>query len=575
MVDFVKSSNRSIQQLARHLIIQFVIPLFVLSVHCFLTAQTVPQQSGWRPRRHALNVAVTVSPTTASLQAGQQSQFTATVSGTNNKAVTWTASGGTVTSGGQYTAPSSAGTYKLTATSVADSSESACAVVTVNPATANPVTVTSASLSPATVVGGSSSTGTVTLSGAAPAGGALVTLTSNNAAAQVGASVTVTAGAKTATFPVTTSTVATTTSSSISATYNSSTKSAALTVNPVTVAVTMTSVSLTPATVVGGSSSTGTVTLSAAAPAGGVLVTLASNSAAAQVGASVTVAAGTKTATFPVTTSTVATTTTAAISATYNSSTQSATLTVSQPSQISISISPGTASLQTGGQQQFTAYVSGTSNTAVTWSASSGTVTTSGLYVAPSAAGTYTVTAVSAADPTKSTSATVSVSAATAIAVSISPTAVALSQKSQQQFAATVSGSSNTAVTWAVTQGTGTITQSGLYTAPQAVETDIVVVTSQADSTKSASASITVAASHSVALSWSPSSSSSISYYDAYRGTVSGGPYTLLATDVTSTSYTDSNVQSGSTYYYVTTAVESNGEQSAYSNEVQAVIPTP
>jgi fibronectin type 3 domain-containing protein len=84
-----------------------------------------------------------------------------------------------------------------------------------------------------------------------------------------------------------------------------------------------------------------------------------------------------------------------------------------------------------------------------------------------------------------------------------------------------------------------------------------------------------VAASHSVALSWSPSSSSSISYYDAYRGTVSGGPYTLLATDVTSTSYTDSNVQSGSTYYYVTTAVESNGEQSAYSNEVQAVIPTP
>jgi len=287
------------------------------------------------------------------------------------------------------------------------------------------------------------------------------------------------------------------------------------------------------------------------------------------------VASGTKTATFPVTTSTVATTTAAAISATYNSSTQSVTLTVSQPSQISISISPGTASLQTGGQQQFTAYVSGTSNTAVTWSASSGTVTTSGLYVAPSAAGTYTVTAVSAADPTKSTSATVSVSAATAIAVSISPTAVALSQKSQQQFAATVSGSSNTAVTWAVTQGTGTITQSGLYTAPQAVETDIVVVTSQADSTKSASASITVAASHSVALSWSPSSSSSISYYDAYRGTVSGGPYTLLATDVTSTSYTDSNVQSGSTYYYVTTAVESNGEQSAYSNEVQAVIPTP
>ena len=428
-------------------------------------------------RRHDHYVSVTVSPTTASLQPGQQTQFTATVSGTRNTAVTWTASGGTVTSSGQYTAPSSAGTYTLTATSVAKSSEPASAVVTVNP-----VTVVSA---------------------------------------------------------------------------------------------TLTSVSLTPATVVGGSSAKGTVTLSGAAPAGGALVTLASNSAAAQVGASVTVAAGTTTAAFPVATSTVAMTTAASISAAYNSSTQSATLTVSPPSQISISISPGTASLQTGGQQQFTALVSGTSNTAVTWSASSGTVTTSGSYVAPSAAGTYTVTAVSAADPTKSASATVSVSAATAISVSVSPTTVALSQASQQQFAATVSGSSNTAATWAVTQGTGTITQSGLYTAPQSAETDIVVATSQAASTKSASASITVVAPHSVALSWSPPSSSSISYYDVYRGTVSGGPYTLLAGDVSSTSYTDSSVQSGGTYYYVTTAVDSSGEQSAYSNIAQAVIPTP
>jgi fibronectin type 3 domain-containing protein len=84
-----------------------------------------------------------------------------------------------------------------------------------------------------------------------------------------------------------------------------------------------------------------------------------------------------------------------------------------------------------------------------------------------------------------------------------------------------------------------------------------------------------VVAPHSVALSWSPPSSSSISYYDVYRGTVSGGPYTLLAGDVSSTSYTYSSVQSGGTYYYVTTAVDSSGEQSAYSNIAQAVIPTP
>jgi fibronectin type 3 domain-containing protein len=148
-------------------------------------------------------------------------------------------------------------------------------------------------------------------------------------------------------------------------------------------------------------------------------------------------------------------------------------------------------------------------------------------------------------------------------------------EKWLQQFAATVSGSSNTAVTWAVTQGTGTITQSGVYTAPQVVETDIVKVTSQADSTKSATATITVAAPHSVSLSWSPSSSSGISSYNVYRGSVSGAPYSLLKNSVNSTLYTDSNVQSGTTYYYVTTAVDSSGMESAYSDDAQAVIPMP
>jgi fibronectin type 3 domain-containing protein len=84
-----------------------------------------------------------------------------------------------------------------------------------------------------------------------------------------------------------------------------------------------------------------------------------------------------------------------------------------------------------------------------------------------------------------------------------------------------------------------------------------------------------VVAPHSVALSWSPSSSPGISSYNVYRGTVSGGPYSLLTTGVSSTLYTDSNVQSGSTYCYVTTAVDSSGAESGYSNETQAVIPMP
>ena len=252
----------------------------------------------------------------------------------------------------------------------------------------------------------------------------------------------------------------------------------------------------------------------------------------------------------------------------------SATVMVATQPQVSISISPTTSSLQGGGQQLFVAMISGTSNTAVTWSASAGTIASNGTYTAPSAAGNYTVTAVSVADPTKSASAAVSVSVPQAIAVRVSPATVSMPQKWQQQFAATVSGSSNTAVTWAVTQGIGTITPSGLYTAPQNVETDVVTATSQVDSTKSASAIVTVLPPHSVSLTWMPSSSSGVSY-NVYRGTVSGGPYSLLKSGVSSTAYTDSNVQSGSTYYYVTTAVDASGSQSVYSDEAPAVIPMP
>ena len=87
------------------------------------------------------------------------------------------------------------------------------------------------SLSPTTVIGGSTSTGTVTLSGAAPTGGATVTLSSSNtAAATVPASVLVAAGAKTATFMVSTKVVSKPTNVTISATQNGVTKTASLTV---------------------------------------------------------------------------------------------------------------------------------------------------------------------------------------------------------------------------------------------------------------------------------------------------------------------------------------------------------
>jgi hypothetical protein len=78
---------------------------------------------------------------------------------------------------------------------------------------------------------------------------------------------------------------------------------------------------------------------------------------------------------------------------------------------------------------------------------------------------------------------------------------------------------------------------------------------------------------HSVALTWN-ASSSTVSGYNVYRSTVSGSGYTKLNSSLVSgLSYTDSTVLNTTTYYYVTTAVDSSGAESVYSNEVPAAIP--
>jgi hypothetical protein len=79
---------------------------------------------------------------------------------------------------------------------------------------------------------------------------------------------------------------------------------------------------------------------------------------------------------------------------------------------------------------------------------------------------------------------------------------------------------------------------------------------------------------HSVALSWNPSSSTVVGY-NIYRGTTSGGPYSQINAMNADTTFTDSSVQSGQSYFYVTTAVDGSGNESAHSNQTQAVIPTP
>jgi len=193
---------------------------------------------------------------------------------------------------------------------------------------------------------------------------------------------------------------------------------------------------------------------------------------------------------------------------------------VTLTSDVLVSVSPASVNLQLGKTQQFTASVTGTTDNGVTWQAggvaggnsSIGTISSSGLYTAPSTysgtlPATVSVTAISRVDTTKSGSAGVTLHPDMSVAVSPNPASV--ETFGSLQFTAAVQGSSNQNVTWEVngvadgSSKTGAISSSGLYSAPHAVPTApgtksnatttvIVTAVSQADSSISGSAVVTV-----------------------------------------------------------------------------------
>ena len=185
---------------------------------------------------------------------------------------------------------------------------------------------------------------------------------------------------------------------------------------------------------------------------------------------------------------------------------------------VTITVTPTTASLPPGGSAGFTANVSNSSDTGVTWTVSGGVISGSGnsvTYIAPSTAGTQTVTATSTADPTKKASATVTVTAAAPVAVTISPGTASLPTGGSTSFTAGVSNTTNTDVTWTTTGGV--ISGSGstiTYTAPASAGTYTVTVTSVADNTKNASATVSVSP---VAPGPSPGG------FEGYGASVTGG----------------------------------------------------
>ncbi len=78
-----------------------------------------------------------------------------------------------------------------------------------------------------------------------------------------------------------------------------------------------------------------------------------------------------------------------------------------------------------------------------------------------------------------------------------------------------------------------------------------------------------------VTLTWTASISPNVSGYNIYRGTASGGPYAKVNSAlITGTSYMDTTVVPGTTYFYVATAIDSGSNESAYSNEARAIVPS-
>ena len=81
---------------------------------------------------------------------------------------------------------------------------------------------------------------------------------------------------------------------------------------------------------------------------------------------------------------------------------------------------------------------------------------------------------------------------------------------------------------------------------------------------------------NSVSMSWAASISPNIAGYNVYRGAAAAGPFSKVnSTLIVGTSYTDTTVQAGQTYYYVVTAVDSGNNESPYSSPAaQSVVPS-
>jgi hypothetical protein len=469
-----------------------------------ITATSVadPTASGNASVTVTVPVAVTVAPTAAMVQVGATQQFNATVTGTTNPNVTWSVNGiaggnatvGTITASGLFTAPATVpGTNPVTvrATSVADPTKSAAAMVTITPGVAVSVSPATATVSPggtqqftATVTGTATTTVTWSVNGVVGGdltvgtitAGGLYTAPSNLPNTQ---SFTITAVSTV--DPTAMATAQVTVSVPINVTVSPSMQSVRVSTGQQFMASVSGTTNQAVLWSVGGACApncgtinmtTGLYVAPSTVPAGNVTVTASSVADPSRTG----------------------------------------TATVTITAAIAVSVSPAMATVTTSAMQQFTATVTGTATTTVTWSvngiaggnATVGTINGAGLYTAPAAVpspSTVTVRAASTVDPTATGSSMVTI--VPPISVSVAPAAATVQVTQTQTFTATVTGSANQMVTWSLSgtgcggSACGTITSTGVYTAPSTVPSPATVTvraTSVADPTKSGTATVTVAA---------------------------------------------------------------------------------
>lgn len=160
-----------------------------------------------------------------------------------------------------------------------------------------------------------------------------------------------------------------------------------------------------------------------------------------------------------------------------------------------IRIDPPEATIGFSQQLQFTGSVVGLSPSGVTWSVRSPTGgnaidSQTGLFTAGQIDGTFFVVATSVADVDRFKQARVTV--VVPVQVTVSPSSATVNVQGTVQFSATVTGATNTAVTWSTTDPGGAVSSTGRYTAGGSAGTYQVTAKSVADPTKTATATVTV-----------------------------------------------------------------------------------